>query len=122
MYITLVATTMPAQLCRCTDQPQSNQFIRPTSTIVTIDTVSAAGRLVSRGSGFKTSDEVATAIASGIAAELADALMVALGPRFESLSSEDVTVIFELYEATPSVAATADAVEVPEASDAVVEQ
>ena len=34
-----------------------------------------------------------------IAAELADALMVALGSCFESLSGKDVTAIFELYEA-----------------------
>ena len=54
-----------------------------------INTTSAARSLASRGSGSKTSDEVPAAIASGIAPELADSLMVALGPHFESLSSED---------------------------------
>jgi ribosomal protein S12 methylthiotransferase accessory factor YcaO len=74
-----------------------------------------------RGNDFN-SNKVASAIASGVAAKLADALMAALGSRFESLSSEDVTAIFELYEATLSVVAAADAVEVPEASNSVAEQ
>jgi hypothetical protein len=60
-----------------------------------------------RGSGFKALNEVATIIAGGIAAELAHALMAVLGLCFESLSSKDVTVIFELYEATLSVLAMA---------------
>jgi hypothetical protein len=77
---------------------------------------------VSRDRGFKTSDEVATAIASGIAAELAYVLMAALGPCFESLNSEDVTAIFELYEATLSVVVTAKAVKVPEVPDSVAKQ
>ena len=75
-----------------------------------------------RGSSFKSSGKVVTAIAGGVVAELADALMAALGSCFESLSGEDVTAIFELYEATPSVASMADAVEVPEALDSVAEQ
>ncbi len=88
---------MSAQLCQHINRPQSNQFIRPTSTINMIDTASAAQRLVSRGGGFKASEEVATAIAGGVATKLADALMAALGPCFESLSGKDVTAIFELY-------------------------
>jgi len=90
--------------------------------IIMIDTVSAARRLVSRGSGFKISDKGATAIAGSFAAKLTVVLMVALGPRFESLSDEDVTAIFELYDATPSVAVTGEAVKVPEAPDSVAEQ
>jgi hypothetical protein len=89
--------------------------------IITIDTVSAAQRLASRGSGFRASKEVAAAVAGGVAAELADALMVALGSRFESLSSEDVTAILKLYEATPAVM-TAKAVKVHEAPDSVAKR
>jgi len=48
--------------------------------------------------------------------------MAAGGNRFESLSDKDVTTIFELYEATLSVAMMANAVEVPEAPDSVAEQ
>ena len=48
--------------------------------------------------------------------------MVALGPRFVSLGGEDVTAILELYEATPSAATMAKAVEVHEAPDSVAEQ
>ena len=113
---------MTPQLCQHCDQPQSNQFIRPTSTILSIDTFSNARRLASRGSCFKTSNEVATAIASGVVTKLADALMAALGPRFKSLSSEEVNAIFELYEATPSVVMTAKAVKVPKALDSVAEK
>ena len=79
-----------------------------------IDTVSAARRLASRGSGFKASNEAIASIAGGITAKLADALMAALCPHFESLSGEDATAILELYEATLSVAMTAEAVNVPE--------
>ena len=83
---------------------------------------STARRLASRGSGFKASNEVAAAIAGGVATKLTDALMAALGPRFESLSSKDVIAIFELYEATPSVLVMAKAVKMPEASDLVAKQ
>ena len=67
--------------------PASNQFIRPTSTF---DTASAAEWLELKGADFAASDKVATAMKWGVAAELADAVMVALGSRFESLSDEDV--------------------------------
>ena len=86
------------------------------------DTVSAAKRLALRGSDFKASKEVATAIAGGVAAKLADVLMAALSPRFESLSGKDVTPIFELYENTPNVATMAEAVKVPEAPESVAKQ
>jgi len=113
---------MSAQLCRRSVSTPSNQFIRPTSTIVTIDTVSAAQRLALRGSGFRASEEVAAAVAGGVAAKLAGALMVALGPRFESLSGKDITAILELYKATPSAAMTAETVKVHKAPDSVAEQ
>ena len=113
---------MYAQLCQHTHPPQSNQFIRSTSMIVTIDTASAARRLVWRGSSFKASNEVTTAIAGGVPADLVDALMVALGPCFESLSSKDVNAILELYKATPSAAMTTEAVKVHNAQDSVAEQ
>ena len=113
---------MSAQLRRHSVSTQSSQFIRPTSTIITINTISAARRLASRGSGFRASEEVAAAVTGGVAAELVDALMVALGSRFETLSGEDVTAIFELYEATSSAAMTAKTVKVPEAPDSVAEQ
>ena len=86
---------MSAQFRRRRSTTKTNQFIRPTSTIATIDIVSAARRLASRGSGFRASEEVAAAVAGGVAAELADALMVALGPRLETLSSEDVIALFD---------------------------
>jgi hypothetical protein len=106
---------MSTQLRRRSVSAPSNQFIRPTSTIVTIDTVSAARRLALRGSGFRASKVVAAAITGGVAAKLAGTLMVALGSRFESLSGEDVTAILELYEAAPSAAMTAEAVKVHKA-------
>ena len=53
---------------------------------------------------------------------MVDAMMAALGPCFESLSGEDVTAIFELNKASPSVAMTAEAVKAPEAPDSVAEQ
>ena len=93
-----------------------------TSTIITIDTVSATQMLAARGSSFNTSNEVATSIDGTVIAKLADALMVALGPPFESFSGKDVTAIFELYKATPCVAATTKAVKVPEAPECVAEQ
>ena len=82
-------------------QPVSNQFIRPTSTV---DTASAAERLALKGADFAASDEVATAMKWGVAAELADALMVGLGSRFESLGDEDVRTLVDLYTAAPSAA------------------
>jgi len=81
---------------------------------VLVDTVSAARRLAARGSRFGTSDEVAVTVAGGVATELADELMAALGSRFNTLSGEDVTAIFDLYISTVSVAKTADADIVPE--------
>jgi hypothetical protein len=95
---------MSSQLRQYSVSIQSNQFIRPASTIIMIDTVSAAQRLALKGSSFRASEEVAATVVGGITAKLADALMVALGPRFESLSGKDVTAIFELYKATPSAA------------------
>ncbi len=76
---------------------------------------------MSRGSGFKASNEVAAAIVGGIAAKPMHALVAALN-SFESVSSEDVNTIFKLYEVTPSVAMTANIVKVPEASDSLTEQ
>jgi hypothetical protein len=48
--------------------------------------------------------------------------MEAFGPCFKSFSGEDVTAIFKLYEATPSVAMAAEAVRVPEALGSVAKQ
>ena len=62
--------------------PASNQFIRPTN-LSTFDTTSAAERLVLKGADFAASEEVAAAIKWGVTAELADAVMVALGSRVE---------------------------------------
>ena len=94
----------------------SNEFIRPTA-MSTIDTASAAERLALRVAGFATSDEVAAAWKQGVAAELADAVMAALGSRFHSLSEEDVCILADLYTATPSAAAVmAEAAKEPEGS------
>ena len=85
-----------------------NQFIRPMSPS---DTASAAARLALKGTDFATSDEVAAAIEGGVAAELAFAVMVALGSRFEQLAEEDQLTIAELYTAASSAEkTTADAV------------
>jgi hypothetical protein len=85
-----------------------NQFIRPMSPS---DTASAAVRLALKGADFATSDEVMAAIEGGVAAELAFAVMVALGSRFEQLAKEDQLTIAELYSAASSVEkTTADAV------------
>lgn len=101
----------------------SNQFIRPNMPSTRVDTASAAERLALKGAGFATSDEVAAAIREGVAAELADAVMAALGSRFEGLSDEDVRILADLYTAAPSAAmATADAVEEPDGPTALAEQ
>ena len=86
----------------------SNQFIRPMSPS---NTASVAARLALKGADFATSNEVAVAIEGGVAAELAFAVMVALGSRFEQLAEEDQLTIAELYTAAPSAVKTmADAV------------
>jgi hypothetical protein len=90
--------------------------------IITINTVSVAQRLALKGSSFKASEEATATVAGGIAAELADKLMVAVGPCFESFSGEDVTAILELCEATPSMATTAEAVMVHNAPTSVAKQ
>jgi len=58
-----------------------------------IDTAPTAERLVLKGAGFATSEEVASAIREGVATELVDAVMAALGNRFERLSNEDVCIL-----------------------------
>jgi hypothetical protein len=55
-----------------------------------VDTASATERLALKGASFATSEEVAVVIKEGVAAELADALMAALGNHFEHLSDEEV--------------------------------
>ena len=115
---------MSAQLRSSSPAPaESNQFIRPKQPPTRVDTASAAERLASKGAGFATSDEVAAAIREGVAAELADAVMAALGSRFERLSDEDVRILAELYTAAPSTATTmADAVVVPEGPNLLAER
>jgi hypothetical protein len=66
---------MSTQLCQRSGPAPSNQFIRPTTLTVSIDTVSTAQRLASRGIEFETSNEVAASDAGGVATELADELM-----------------------------------------------
>jgi len=75
-----------------------------------------------RGRGFRASKEVVVAIAVGIEAKLADALMEALGPHFKSLSSKDVNAICGLYKATLSVTMTVEFVKVPKTLGSVAEQ
>ena len=82
---------MSAQLCPSSPaSADSNQFIRPTKASTRIDTASAAERLALKGASFVTSDEFAAVVREGVAAELADAVMAALGSHFKSLSNEDV--------------------------------
>ena len=107
VFLVVIALTMSAQLRSSSPAPaESNQFIRPKHPPTRVDTASAAERLASKGAGFATSDEVAAAIREGVAAELADAVMAALGSRFERLSDEDVRILAELYTAAPSAATT----------------
>ena len=99
---------------------ESSQFIRPTSKL---DTASAAERLALKGAGLASSDEVAAAIREGVATELADAVMAALGNRFECLSDEDVRTLAELYTVAPSATTTeADATVEPEGPDILAER
>jgi glycosyltransferase A (GT-A) superfamily protein (DUF2064 family) len=80
-----------------------------------VDNASAAKRLALKGAGFATSDKVAAAMGEGVAAKLADAVMAALGSRFECLSGTVVCIFADLYTAAPSAATTmADAVMEPE--------
>jgi hypothetical protein len=72
------------------------------------DTASAAERLALKGADFATSDEVAAAIEGGVAAELAFAVMAALGSRFEQLADEDQLTLAELITAAPSAAKATD--------------
>jgi hypothetical protein len=86
------------------------------------DTASAAARLALKGTGFATSDKVAAAIEGGVAAELAFAMMAALGSRFEQLADEDQVTIAELYTAVPSAAmTTADAAAAPKGPSTLAE-
>jgi hypothetical protein len=102
---------------------ESNQFIRPTKTSTCVDTASAAKRLALKGAGFSTSNEVAAAIREGVAIELVDTVMAALGNRFERLSDEDVHILADLYTIAPSAATTtADAVVAQEGPNVLAEQ
>jgi len=88
-----------------------------------VDTASTAERLALKGTGFATYDEVPAAIREGVATELADAVMAALGSRFERLSDEDVRILAELYTAAPSAAmTTADAVVEPKGPNVLAER
>ena len=58
-----------------------------------------------------------------MAAKLADAVMAALGSRFERLSDEDVRILADLYTAALSAATTtADAVMEPEGPNVLAER
>ena len=69
---------------------------------------SAAERLASRGEGFANSVEFAEAISGGVATDLAQALMTALGRRFDDLAHEDTMALVDLYTAVPSTRGEAD--------------
>jgi len=58
-----------------------------------VDTASTAERLALKGASFMTTDKVAAAMREGVATELADAIMAALGSCFECLSDEDVHIL-----------------------------
>ena len=60
---------------------------------------------------FLTSKEVTVTITTGMSAELVDALVVALGSRFKSLSSEDMQAIEDMYTAMLSTRLVANAAE-----------
>lgn len=92
---------MSAQLSQCSATTETNQFIRP---IVKIDTVSAAPRLAFRGSGILVSKEqrgCCHVSSRGMSVELVDELLVVHDSLFDSLSSEDVQAMRDLYTATP---------------------
>jgi hypothetical protein len=76
-----------------------------------------------KSAGFATSEEVAAAIRGGVAPELADDVMAALGNCFERLSDEDVSILADLYTAAPGAATTtADAVVEPEGPNILAER
>jgi hypothetical protein len=102
---------------------ESNQFIRPNKTLTCVNTASAAKRLALKSAGFATSEEVAAAIRGGVAPELADDVMAALGNCFERLSDEDVSILADLYTAAPGAATTtADAIVEPEGPNILAER
>ena len=118
-FNTMSAQHRPSSLA----QAESNQFIRPTRSLTCIDTASAAKRLALKGTGYATSDEVAVAIREGVAAELANAVMAALGSHFKRLSEEDVHILAKLYTAAPSATMTmADVAMEPEGPNVLTEQ
>jgi hypothetical protein len=101
---------------------KTNQFIRPNLSLTHVDTASTTKRLALKGTSFTTSDVVAVAMREGVAAELVDAMMAAIGSRFECLSDEDVRILADLYTAAPSAAmTTADAVVEPESLNTLAE-
>ena len=91
-----IMSSLPVNEPSSTD---SNQFIRPNCVF---NVHSAAKRLASRGKGFANSVEFAGAISGGIATDLAQALMTALGRRFDDLGHEDMIALADLYTAVPS--------------------
>jgi hypothetical protein len=103
-------------LCR------NKSVIRPNKTSTHIDTACTAERHALKGAGFATSNQVAAAIRERAAAELADAVMAALGNRFERLSDEDVHILVDLYTAAPRAEVkTADAVVEPKGPNVLAE-
>lgn len=83
----LVSNGLSVQFCQHSGPIKLNS-LSDTSAILTIDTFSAAWRLVLRGGGFSPFEEFAAAVAGGIAAELADVLMAALGHHFGFLNGK----------------------------------
>ena len=49
------------------------------------------------GGGFGATNEVVMAIELGVATELVDAMMTALGSHFECLSSENMRILADMY-------------------------
>jgi hypothetical protein len=124
VFTSLYTLTMSAH--HQTPSPASaktNQFIRPNTSSTHVDTASTAERLVLKGNSFTASNEVAAVMREGVAAELADAVMAALGSCFACLSDEDICILADLYTTAPSAAmTTADAVIEPEGPNTLAKQ
>jgi hypothetical protein len=84
---------MSMQLCRFLASEKSYQFIRHTK----MGTASTTQRLVLIGEGFRATNEVVPTIKLGVATELVDAMMSALGSHFECLSSENMRILADMY-------------------------
>ena len=106
-YLPSMITVMSSPRTGQSSSDASNQFIRPTSAF---NVHSTAARLASRGKGFASSIEVAEVISGGVATNLVQALMTALGRHFEDLVYKVMMALTDLYSVVLSTRREADEV------------